>query len=61
MIKRERRVELAGEGIRWFDLVRYGEWQSAITRMFDNYNNPDGTDKSELKQDDIFIPYLWTR
>lgn len=61
LIKRERRVELAGEGIRWFDLVRYGEWQSAITRMFDNYNNPDGTDKSELKTDDIFIPYLWTR
>ena len=56
LIKRERRVELAGEGIRWFDLVRYGEWQSAITRMFDNYNNPDGTDKSELKNGRYLYP-----
>lgn len=48
-IKRERRIELMGEGVRWFDLVRWNEWQSAITGMFDRYNNPAGTDKSNVK------------
>ena len=48
-IKRERRLELAGEGVRWFDEVRYGEWKTDITSMFDRYNNPDGTDKSDVK------------
>ena len=24
LIKRERRIELMGEGVRWFDLVRWG-------------------------------------
>lgn len=48
-VKRERRIELMGEGVRWFDLVRWNEWQSAITNMFDRYNNPDGIDKSNVK------------
>lgn len=48
-IKRERRIELAGEGVRWFDEIRYGEWKSDITSMFDRYNNPDGTDKADVK------------
>ncbi len=42
-IKRERRLELVGEGVRWFDEIRYGEWKSDITKMFNSYNNPTGT------------------
>ncbi|MCD8292885.1 MAG: RagB/SusD family nutrient uptake outer membrane protein [Prevotellaceae bacterium] len=48
-IKRERRVELAGEGVRWFDIVRYGEWQSTIINMFNSYRNPSGTDVNNVK------------
>ena len=48
-IKRERRIELAGEGVRWFDEVRYGEWKEDTEKMFDRYNNPDGTDKADIK------------
>src|SRR5690606_12120783 len=29
-IKRERRLELAGEGHRWFDLVRWGDAAQAL-------------------------------
>lgn len=55
-IKRERRIELLGEGVRWFDLVRWNEWQSAITSMFDRYNNPDGTDKSNVREGRYLYP-----
>jgi len=48
-IKRERRLELAGEGVRWFDMVRYGEWKEDVCNMFDRYQNPDGTDKADVK------------
>lgn len=48
-IKRERRIEFLGEGIRWFDLVRYGEWKSAISNMFNRYNNQEGTDLNNIK------------
>jgi hypothetical protein len=47
-IKRERRVELAVEGVRWFDLVRWNEWKQAITDMFDRYGNPQGASKSNI-------------
>ncbi len=55
-VKRERRIELMGEGVRWFDLIRWNEWQSAITSMFDRYNNPDGTDKSDVKNGRYLYP-----
>lgn len=55
-VKRERRIELMGEGVRWFDLVRWNEWKSAITNMFDSYNNPDGTDKNDLKDGRYLYP-----
>lgn len=55
-IKRERRVELLGEGVRWFDLVRYGEWKSVLTAMFADYNNPAGTDVSNLQDARYIYP-----
>lgn len=42
-VKRERRLELMGEGVRWFDEVRYGSWQNDIKNKFTRYNNPAGT------------------
>ena len=55
-VKRERRIELAGEGVRWFDLVRWNDWQNAITSKFDRYNNPDGTDKNNVKEGRYLYP-----
>ncbi|WP_342384147.1 RagB/SusD family nutrient uptake outer membrane protein [Bacteroides ovatus] len=55
-IKRERRIELLGEGVRWFDLIRWNEWQSAITGMFDSYNNPQATDKNNVKNGRYLYP-----
>jgi len=36
-IKRERKLELYLEGVRWFDQVRYGEWEETTTAKFDRY------------------------
>lgn len=35
-VKNERQIELCGEGVRWFDLVRWNDWQNAITVKFNN-------------------------
>lgn len=48
-IKRERRLELLGEGVRWFDEIRYGEWKTDTENMFNRYNNPEGTSLDFLK------------
>ncbi|MEX6686247.1 RagB/SusD family nutrient uptake outer membrane protein [Danxiaibacter flavus] len=41
LVRRERRVELAGEGLRWYDVQR---WKIATTAMSGNvYGCPDGT------------------
>lgn len=48
-VKRERSIELLGEGVRWFDVVRWNEWQTAITDKFDRYNNPEGTNKNNVR------------
>lgn len=55
-VKRERRLELAGEGVRWFDEVRYGTWQNDITSMIDRYYNPTGTDKALVKEGRYLCP-----
>lgn len=41
LIKRERRLEFVGEGIRWFDLVRWGDWKSTIQKMFERRRETD--------------------
>lgn len=56
LVKRERRVELMGEGVRWFDLIRYGEWQTAIRHKFDSYNNPDGARQENVKDGRYLYP-----
>lgn len=56
LVKRERRVELCGEGVRWFDMVRYGDWRQTIIDMFADYNNPDGTDTSNVKAGRYLYP-----
>lgn len=38
-IKMERKLELFGEGVRWFDEIRYGEWKETTVNMFNRYVN----------------------
>ena len=38
-VKMERKLEFLGEGIRWFDEIRYGEWKDATVKMFNRYLN----------------------
>lgn len=47
-IRLERQLELFGEGVRWFDEVRYGTWKQDIINKFNSYNNPVGTDVSSV-------------
>lgn len=55
-VKCERRIEFAGEGIRWFDMVRYGEWEKDVKDMLSRYNNPEGTSASYLKTGRYLYP-----
>lgn len=55
-VKEERRIEFLGEGIRWFDLVRWNEWKTATDAKFDRYNNPEGADKSNVKDGRYLYP-----
>jgi starch-binding outer membrane protein, SusD/RagB family len=54
-VKNERRVELCGEGVRWFDLVRWGEWKKAIEDKFDRYPNTN-VDKANIKAGRYLCP-----
>lgn len=55
-VKRERRIEFAGEGVRWFDLIRWNEWQSAIVAKFNRNHNPAGTDVNNVKPGRYLFP-----
>lgn len=55
-IRRERRLELAMEGVRWFDEVRYNTWQDDIIDMFNRYNNPNGTQVSNVAAGRYYYP-----
>lgn len=55
-VKRERRIELMGEGVRWFDEVRYGSWKQDILDMFARYNNPEGTSASDVSDGKYLYP-----
>lgn len=56
LVKRERRIELMGEGVRWFDEVRYGTWKQDILDMFARYNNPNGTSPSNVTDGRYLYP-----
>ena len=56
LVKRERRIELMGEGVRWFDQVRYGTWKQDILDMFNRYNNPNGTSPSNVTDGRYIYP-----
>ncbi|GJG37951.1 RagB/SusD family nutrient uptake outer membrane protein [Prevotella lacticifex] len=55
-IRLERQLELFGEGVRWFDEVRYGTWQQDIINKFNSYSNPDGTDVSSVADGRYLYP-----
>lgn len=55
-VKRERRLELFGEGIRWFDEVRYGTWKEDILNKFARYSNPSGTSTSDVADGRYLYP-----
>ncbi|MCR4860619.1 MAG: RagB/SusD family nutrient uptake outer membrane protein [Bacteroidales bacterium] len=38
-VKKERKLEFFGEGIRWFDEIRYGEWKDVTVKMLNRYIN----------------------
>lgn len=55
-VKRERRIELMGEGVRWFDEVRYGTWKQNTIDKFNRYNNPVGTAISDVSDGRYIYP-----
>ena len=48
LVKMERRLELAGEGVRWFDEIRYNSWKQDIIEIFNRYGNRAGTDVANV-------------
>jgi hypothetical protein len=54
-VKFERQIELCGEGVRWFDLVRWNEWKAAITAKFNSYNTTD-VDVTNIKDGRYLYP-----
>jgi hypothetical protein len=55
-VKNERRIELFGEGVRWFDIVRWNDWKQAITTEFNRYNNPAGAETGNIKDGRYLYP-----
>lgn len=39
-VRKERQYELAGEGLRWFDLVRWNVYEKTMKDLFDQYEMP---------------------
>lgn len=48
-IKRERRIEFLGEGVVWFDQIRWNSWKQDSTDKFARYNNPTGTNPDYVR------------
>ena len=54
-VKQERQLEFVGEGIRWFDLVRWNEWQTRTVDKFNRYHTV-GADPSNVKDGRYLYP-----
>jgi starch-binding outer membrane protein, SusD/RagB family len=52
-IARERRLELVGEGHRWFDLIRTGKAISVMTAYF---INNQGYSTAQIKENNLLMP-----
>ena len=52
-VKLERKLELYLEGVRWFDEVRYGEWQDCTKSMWDNYKLVNGNYRTNVAPENI--------
>jgi len=48
-IKQERRVEFMFEGLRWFDLVRWGDFISVMSNFFDQTDEGNGRYSSNVQ------------
>jgi hypothetical protein len=59
-VKNERQIEFCGEGVRWFDLVRWNDWKKAISDKFDN-SGSTFVDKSNIKDGRYLYPIPQTQ
>lgn len=51
-VKTERRLEFYLEGVRWFDEIRYGEWEEATKAKFDRYMI-EGADRNGVSRNNV--------
>ena len=56
-VRMERRLELAMEGNRWFDLVRWGTVVDTVNKYFQSEQNYHSYYKNvEISEDEIYFP-----
>lgn len=51
-VVRERKLELYLEGVRWFDMVRYGEWKDLTIAKYDRYKT-NGDYRTNVSVDNL--------
>lgn len=58
LVKDERRLEFFLEGIRWFDEVRYGEWEACTRAHYERYatTHGEGVSVSNIKSGRYLCP-----
>lgn len=54
-VDNERRRELAGEGIRWYDIVRHNTWQTLLKEKFEK-NTSNGNYSGNIKDGRHLLP-----
>ena len=51
-VVRERKLELYLEGVRWFDMVRYGKWKELTIAKYDRYKT-NGDYRTNVSVDNL--------